>query len=235
MASQHLEAHCAWKVGNRYSIKASTQAWINGKIPIFRDCITLREAANTTIANLLLLVGYGWDVRKINNLFTPADALIIQGIDLPSHPDVVDTPYWPFTRSEDYSTESGYGLLLQHQHKEICRMTPSVNTKFFHQPQGLNIMPKWKIFIWKLWHNCLATSSSLHHRGIPISAYCLTCVHDEKDAYHILRLSPLLLKLGKPLTFNYRARFLPYSPYHLGLNFGLASLQRKMATVVQIT
>lgn len=45
-----------------------------------------------------------------------------------------------------------------------------------------------------MWHNCLATSSNLHYRGIPIENQCLTCLHDNEDDHHIFQTCPLALE-----------------------------------------
>lgn len=116
LASHHLQSNCAWKVGNGASIRAASQPWVYGRIPSFRDNITLREAANTVVADLLLPNFQGWNLRKLSNLFLPTDARLIQSIELPLSPAVTDKAYWPFTRSGDFSTKSGYGFLLQ-QHQ----------------------------------------------------------------------------------------------------------------------
>lgn len=53
-ASSNLQGLCAWKVGNDTSLKAASHAWLKGEVPAFRDCISLREACDTTVANLIL-------------------------------------------------------------------------------------------------------------------------------------------------------------------------------------
>ncbi|XP_048503103.1 uncharacterized protein LOC125498849 [Beta vulgaris subsp. vulgaris] len=55
-------------------------------------------------------------------------------------------------------------------------------------------MPKWKLFIWKVWHNCLATSSNLHRRGVTDTNQCSICLHDDKDDQHLFRFCPLALE-----------------------------------------
>lgn len=194
MAGQTLKDTCTWKVGNGLHIRAASQAWVYGKIPTFRDRVTLRDAADTSVADLILPNNQGWNARKINQFFIPSDARLIKSIELPSRLEEEDRPYWPFTRSEDYSTKSGYGLLLQQQQIEICSMTTPVTSKFLRQIWGLCIMPKWKMFLWKIWHNCLATSSNLHYRGITTQNQCLTCLHDNEDDNHIFRTCPLALE-----------------------------------------
>lgn len=112
--SQSLQGLCGWKMGNGSSIRATSQAWVNGKIPTCRDGITLREAASTTVADLILPNNQGWNYRLIHKIFTPNDARSIKCIELPSRPNESDKIYWPLTQSGNYSTKSGYGLMLQH-------------------------------------------------------------------------------------------------------------------------
>ena len=81
-------------------------------------------------------------------------------------------------------------------------MTGPIQSTFFRQLWGLNIMPKWKMFIWKMWHNCLATASNLQYRGIPISNHCHTCLHDDEDDQHIFRKCPLALEAWGRSSLN---------------------------------
>lgn len=48
-------------------------------------------------------------------------------------------------------------------------------------------MPKWKLYIWKLWHNTLATKSNLFRRGIGVDALCPVCLYDEESLTHLFR------------------------------------------------
>ncbi|XP_010676995.1 uncharacterized protein LOC104892705 [Beta vulgaris subsp. vulgaris] len=204
-ASQSLRKNCVWKVGNGTSIRAGLQPWVFGNIPTFRDGITLREAAQTRVADLILPHNQGWNIRKLYTLFIPSDAHLIQRIELPARFDVPDRVYWPLARSGEYTTKSGYGLLLQQQQQQQTHsMTLPENSKFFHHLWGLNIMPKWKIFIWKLWHNCLATSSNLQRRGIINTTHCSMCLDDNEDDQHIFRFCPMAMEAweGSPLSIS---------------------------------
>ena len=73
-------------------------------------------------------------------------------------------------------------------------MTSPIDTKFFRTLWGLRIMPKWKLFVWKLWHNGLATTANLHRRGIAQSGECPICLHDQEDNDHLFRQSPLAIE-----------------------------------------
>ena len=193
-ASQTMKQLCVWKVGNGRSIHAASQPWASGKIPLFRDQVNIRTAANLSVADLILPDHQGWNSMAINRLFLPLDARLIQSMELPYRSDVEDRYFWPFTRSGNYSTKSGYGIILQHQQNENYSMTSPVGLPFFRHLWGMNIMPKWKLFVWKLWHNSLATSSNLHHRGITPQSQCATCLHDIEDVQHIFRFCPLAIE-----------------------------------------
>ena len=220
-ASSQLQQLCAWKVGNGLSLKAASHAWVHGKVPVFRDCISLREAYNTSVASLILPGHRGWNVGKIHQLFVPGDARQIQGLELPSNPQVLDTPYWPFSMTGIYSTKSGYCALLTHQQNHIHSMTPPPTSGFFRRLWGLSIMPKWKLFVWKLWHNCLATSSNLSYRGLTLADQCLTCLHDGEDSTHIFRECPIACEAWERSTLHMVVSHQPLLAIDLWLEFWL--------------
>ncbi|XP_048502624.1 uncharacterized protein LOC125498460 [Beta vulgaris subsp. vulgaris] len=70
-------------------------------------------------------------------------------------------------------------------------MTPPLVSKVFRILWGLRIMPKWKIFLWKLWHNSLATTANLAARGISISDDCPSRALESETCQHLFRLCPL--------------------------------------------
>lgn len=52
-------------------------------------------------------------------------------------------------------------------------------------------MPKWKLFLWKLWHNGLATSDNLYKRAITQNSECSICLADTEDLQHLFHMCPL--------------------------------------------
>ncbi|XP_048491396.1 uncharacterized protein LOC125492725 [Beta vulgaris subsp. vulgaris] len=52
-------------------------------------------------------------------------------------------------------------------------------------------MPKWKIFLWKLFHNGLATTANLSYRGLAISDKCPSCNLEPETSQHIFRFCSL--------------------------------------------
>ncbi|XP_021840308.1 uncharacterized protein [Spinacia oleracea] len=51
----------------------------------------------------------------------------------------------------------------------------------------MNILPKWKLFLWKLLHNGIATKVNLGRRGIQLSMTCDLCGAGEEDIQHLFR------------------------------------------------
>lgn len=74
-------------------------------------------------------------------------------------------------------------------------MTSTRDITFFRILWGLRIIPKWKLFLWKLWHNGLATSNNLFNRDIGISSECPICLAEIEDTQHLFRQCPLALEI----------------------------------------
>lgn len=48
-------------------------------------------------------------------------------------------------------------------------------------------MPKWKLFLWKLGHNSIATKGNLAHRHISNTDQCPICFSASEDCQHLFR------------------------------------------------
>lgn len=188
-----LHRHGAWKVGNGQQLGVLTHNWLSEHTPIFRDNTPLAAARQLRVANLLLPDHRGWDARKINSLFESSTAKLIKCIELLASHLVSDFQYGPYTKSGGYTTKSGYNMLLRQQN-DICSMTSPIDVPFFRTVWILNIMPKWKFFLWKLWHNGIVTKVNLHLRGISTSGECPICLHDQEDTNHLFHFCPLAIE-----------------------------------------
>ena len=188
-AEKILIDNYAWEIGVNSTLLAGQHRWVNGKVPVFRDQTTLRMAATVTIGSLMLPNQQGWNVPRLYSLFTTETAHDIRSLEMPQITDPSDRPFWPLTTSGTYTTKSGYYLLSRKS--EIYSMTPPLVSKFFRILWGLLIMPKWKIFIWKLWHNSLATVANLSSRGMSGSDDCPCCATEPETCQHLFRMCPL--------------------------------------------
>lgn len=70
-------------------------------------------------------------------------------------------------------------------------MNDPMYTKLFLIIWGVNIMPKWKIFLWKLWHNDIAINLNPSRRNIRDTTIFPACLHIEEDLSHLFLFCPL--------------------------------------------
>ncbi|XP_048496584.1 uncharacterized protein LOC125495798 [Beta vulgaris subsp. vulgaris] len=192
-ASQQLLQHSAWKVGNGHCIQAASDRWVDGTTPVINDHISLREAASLKVGDLIHPAAGQWICSKVHWFFSPSSARKILEIELPHNLNTEDLRSWPHSKSGHYTTKTGYIIALRNQQHKIYSMTNN-QERFCRLLWRLNIMPKWKIFIWKLWQNCLPTGANLARRGITMSATCPICLDDHEDSWHLFCLCPLALE-----------------------------------------
>ncbi|XP_010666689.2 uncharacterized protein LOC104883828 [Beta vulgaris subsp. vulgaris] len=193
MANSLLNQFSHWKIGDGKATRVSTACWVKGTRPIFRDTVPLLTARTLRVADLILENQGQWNIRKVNALFEHHSARQIKSIELPPAPNISDEKFWPYTKSGEYTTKSGYAVLLQQQ-PEICSMTSTLDKDFFRVLWGSRIMPKWKVFLWKVWHNGLATKGNLFRRQLGDSSDCPICLYDVEDTSHLFRFCPLAIE-----------------------------------------
>ena len=82
-------------------------------------------------------------------------------------------------------------------------------------------MPKWKLFLWKLWHNSLATNNNLFRRGLGGDGMCPICLYEEESIDHLFCRCPLAseawdLHMGENFVSEIRHRsFQEWLLYHV--------------------
>ena len=179
-----------------------------------KDNVPIREAANLQVADLIHSPTNEWDYRQLHRYFIPSSVRQISEIELPLSNSTIDTRIWPHTQSGLYSTKIGYVFDLQHQQNDMYSMTAN-QTRLCRIIWHLNIMPKWKLFLWKLLQNSLPTSANLFRRWIIISDECRICLYDAEDTAHLFRLCPLAQEVWNltPSNQGFNALNLPFSEW----------------------
>lgn len=83
---QHVKfTFYAWKVENGHSILASSHKWMNGTTSIFKDDVSLVEAARLKVADLIIEGRHSWDLRQLYKYFISSSARMIRALELPSN------------------------------------------------------------------------------------------------------------------------------------------------------
>ncbi|XP_056694898.1 uncharacterized protein [Spinacia oleracea] len=139
-----------------------------------------------------------WDSRLIRERFEWKDATAILSLETPSlHHD--DHKYWKFHPTGKFTIKSGYAFLSgftqesQHQLGTLSKLI-----------WKLKILPKWRVFLWKLIHKALATKDNLAHRGMVVNNECDYCGATGESTQHIFRtcsLAKLVWKLSSLTIF----------------------------------
>lgn len=105
------------------------------------------------------------------------------GMELPSN-EAEDFLYWKFHNSDKLIVKIAYVMLAIEDSSECGLHTMSA---FYKTLWPMNILPKWKLFIWKLLHNGIATKVNLERQGIQVSTLCDVCSAREEDLQHLFR------------------------------------------------
>ncbi|XP_021846130.2 uncharacterized protein [Spinacia oleracea] len=182
-ASNLVLEGCNWKVGNGKSIVAGRDKWVNGGTPVFSSNVTLRQAKDWKVHHFLLPSGEGWNLAEINSSFEFLDARRILSMELPSS-NAEDFLYWKYHISGKLSVKSAYAMLVLGDSSDYGLNSESV---FYKSLWSMKILPKWKIFFWKLLHNGIATKANLGRRGVQLSTVCDECNAGDEDLQHLFR------------------------------------------------
>ncbi|XP_056698135.1 uncharacterized protein [Spinacia oleracea] len=152
-ASILLHRGCQWKIGNGMFVRAGKDKWVNGRVPEFNSNVTLHNAMTWKVNHFILPTGTGWDLQKVNSCFEHVDAREIAAMELPST-TAEDFQYWRFHKSGRFTVKTDYAMLAI---EDNGLATPHQGIDSFKILWALKILPKWKLFLWKVLHKGLAT------------------------------------------------------------------------------
>ncbi|KAL2894022.1 hypothetical protein RDABS01_009931 [Bienertia sinuspersici] len=162
----------AWKIGSGNLPTLGTNL-VNNLTPTPRDSITLAAAQCSQIHDFITTYPFQWNHNAIFNFFTTQSANQILQLELPtiSKPNWV---YWKFQTTGYYSVKSGYSFFLSLQNQENATHLPL--SKFYKHLWATRIMPKWKVFLWKLSNHGYGLSAKkfLSHNGYKTLLYSFT-------------------------------------------------------------
>ncbi|XP_056691996.1 uncharacterized protein [Spinacia oleracea] len=185
---------CAWKIGNGRNVSAGKNNWVLGKVPVFASHILLSDAKSWKVSHFIqdhhLIEDHGlqWNASLVRSSFENMDANAILSVELPSSP-APDRLYWTGHKTRNFTIKTGYAFL---QHDDIHY--PSFSgidqnrfIPFFKLLWALKILPKWKLFIWKLLREGIPVKANLERRGIVLDTTCNFCSERCEDAQYIFR------------------------------------------------
>ncbi|KAI8024826.1 hypothetical protein LOK49_LG02G00251 [Camellia lanceoleosa] len=128
-----------------------------------------------------------WDESKLRNLVSGADCEAILSI-LVSVTNKNDTLLWHHDSKGCYMVKSGYHEAMNQAHLASSLLSSSIcwSERVWLLVWNLHLPPKLKHFLWKIYHNALATRQNLFSRQCAVSARCPVCLSSSKSLEHLL-------------------------------------------------
>ncbi|XP_056698746.1 uncharacterized protein [Spinacia oleracea] len=157
-----------WNIGDGRKVRVSSDKWVHGRVPVLASNIRLMDAKVWKDANEIL------------------------SVELPSCP-TSDFVYWTKHKTGNFTLKSGYAFLreIDMQQHPLNHLDRKRFLPFFKLLWALKILPKWKLFLWKLILNGIPLKTNLERRGIILDTKCDFCEEYCEDAQHIFRLCKL--------------------------------------------
>ncbi|XP_056692063.1 uncharacterized protein [Spinacia oleracea] len=184
---------CNWKVGNGRTIVAGRDRWLDGDTPVFSSTVTLRHAKDWKVHHFILPSGTEWNHGEIRSCFEFSDARRIVAMELPFN-GAEDFLFWKYHKSGVLTVKTAYAMLAAEDANDRCIDS---GNEFFKTLWSMNILPKWKLFLWRLLHNGIATKVNLGRRGIHLSMICDLCDAGDEDIQHLFRFCDIAQRVWR--------------------------------------
>ncbi|KAL0449105.1 UNVERIFIED_CONTAM: hypothetical protein Slati_1466900 [Sesamum latifolium] len=174
-----LVASLRWQIGDGESASIVGVPWLPRPISFQIICKLKSLPEDTKVA--ALLDEAGWKEPLVRDEFLQIDAYCILSIRLPNtrSPDEL---IWHHGKKGKFTVKSAYQL--------ACMLgtpaSPSSRDGDWRLAWDLQLAPKIKLFIWKVYSNALPTMTNLRNRGLRLEGGCPLCDAMEEDIMHVL-------------------------------------------------
>ena len=116
-----------------------------------------------------LIINGNWNSTLVWAHFDRTAAREILSIHLPEN-NAMDRKIWKPSRNGEYTIKSGYWIA-----QESNTTAPAISPSFWKSFWKQEILPNWKMFIWKIMHRALPVAHELEKRKIQIETQCKLC------------------------------------------------------------
>jgi ribonuclease HI len=179
-----LREGLVWRIGNGEGIDIWKDNWIP-RAGLKRPLGQKPGEEVSTVSDLLLPDGQGWNEALLNDVFFDGDVA-----------DIVKTPVgragsedyiaWNYTKNGIFTVKSAYHLRMQLKDRETNQVGCS-NSCEEHRGWlalwGADVPGKARIHVWRLAKNGLAVGQELQRRHIKAGVKCIVC-HREESLLH---------------------------------------------------
>ncbi|KAJ3704591.1 hypothetical protein LUZ61_008296 [Rhynchospora tenuis] len=176
-----FENNVMWHIGDGSKAHALSQPWFQGWVVQEEGC---RHDRLLRVKDLIDEVNGQWDMQKLNRLYQPHQVQqIIQGPNKPNMDGTLeDILIWQPAKSGKYTAKEGYNAIVQ--------MQEGINAEQNLLWEGIwknkIILPRIKIFLWRLINKGLPMAVHMHARFPNFSPMCQRCYEENEFDMHCL-------------------------------------------------
>ncbi|XP_056698409.1 uncharacterized protein [Spinacia oleracea] len=148
-----------------------------------KNATQLRQTGIAQVKDLMRNDARVWNTHLIWKSFEKETTREILSLHIPED-NTDDQIQWVADKKGNPTVKSVYNfLILNHVDYQSIDRHDNIWTKLWQS----DLSPKWKVFVWKLMHNALATKDNLRRRGMGGDNVCVLCEHDMESTSHLLR------------------------------------------------
>ncbi|XP_056691774.1 uncharacterized protein [Spinacia oleracea] len=157
--------------------------WLPSRKVEFRNTSQSDYGGLNNVKDLFKGATREWNENLIWRTFKADTAREILSLHIPQE-DTDDTYQWIANKKGQASVKSVYSLLVSEKEEQMAN---GFQNQFWKLLWKSNLLPKWKIFVWKLSNKALSVKENLKIRGMGLNTQCVLCLNHEEDSSHIFR------------------------------------------------
>jgi hypothetical protein len=184
-----LEAGLIKRIGDGSSTAIWTENWIPGIISM-RPSAQIEDDVLNNVSDLIDADNWTWKAALVRRNFTAPEADAILNIPL-RRDGGEDSWAWGLEKNGIYSVKSAYrSLVTRNELSSLAEgtVTESSNsdTQMWNRLWKLNVVPKVRVFWWRVLRGILPVEKTLQYRHIATLAQCKVCRSANEDMMHAL-------------------------------------------------
>uniref|UniRef100_M4DYN7 RNase H type-1 domain-containing protein n=1 Tax=Brassica campestris TaxID=3711 RepID=M4DYN7_BRACM len=188
--------NAGWAVGDGESISVWADPWLSLSAPRRPMGPTPERFANLKVKDLMLPNGSDWNRDLIQQIMPQEEATILSI--KASRSGTPDKLIWLGTTSGEYTTKSGY---LKAMESSPTSPPPNRAIDWNKGVWQLEVAPKIKLFLWKIFQGALAIGDRLVTRNISTGTSCKTC-NNVESINHLFLHCDIAYKVWKLAPFS---------------------------------
>ncbi|XP_056691898.1 uncharacterized protein [Spinacia oleracea] len=160
--------------------------WLPSKKVQIKDQNNIERNRISKVKDLFSEDAKNWNANLVWKSFSCETAKEILALHIPQE-DRDDQFHWMNSNKESSIVKSVYNFLLLGNSGQNF----SERERFWGMLWKSDLLPKWKVFIWKIMHRAIAVKARLRKRGMDVDGVCCLCKSQEENEDHLFRDCPV--------------------------------------------